>query len=78
MLEEALALEPPPELAAELHFELGSVALGQRDYEAAAMAFRTTLEQKPRRPVRAATLFYLGHSLQAQGKQAAARRILRN
>ena len=73
VLGEALALEPPPELAAELHFELGSVALGQRDYEAAAMAFRATLEQRPRRPVRAATLFYLGHSLQAQGKKAAAR-----
>ena len=73
VLEEGLALEPAPELAAQLHFELGSVALGQRDYAAAAMAFRTTLEQKPRRPVRAATLFYLGHSLQAQGNKAAAR-----
>ena len=73
VLEEALALESTPELAAELHFELGSVALGQRDYEAAATALRATLEQKPRRPVQSAALFYLGHSLQAQGKQAAAR-----
>lgn len=73
VLEDALALEPTPELAAELHFELGSVALGQRDYEAAATAFRATLEQKPRRPMRAAALFYLGHSLQAEGKQAIAR-----
>ena len=50
VLAEALALEPPPELAAELHFELGSVALGQRDYETSVMAFRATLEQKPATP----------------------------
>ena len=34
-LEEGLARTSAPEKAAEFHFELGSVALGERDYEAA-------------------------------------------
>ena len=73
VLEEALALAPPQEQAAEIHFELGSVALGQRRYEAAETAFRRALEHAPRRPGRSAALFYLGHSLQAQGREQAAR-----
>ena len=53
--------------AAEFHFELGSVALGERDYEAAERAFGAVLEKAPRRGLQAAALFYKGHSLQARG-----------
>ena len=71
-LEEGLARTSAPEKAAEFHFELGSVALGERDYEAAERAFSAVLETAPRRAMRAAALFYLGHSLQARGEKAAA------
>ncbi len=59
--------------AAEFHFELGSVALGTRDYEAAVRAFSAALALAPRRGLQAAALFYKGHSLQARGERAAAR-----
>ena len=73
VLEDGLAQIADPEQAAEFHFELGSVALGERDYEAAERAFGAVLEGAPRRALRAAALFYAGHSLQARGEQAAAR-----
>ena len=72
VLEEGLARVSAPELAAEFHFELGSAALGERDYEAAERAFSAVLETAPRRAMRAAALFYKGHSLQAEGERAAA------
>ena len=72
VLEEGLARISVPAQAAEFHFELGSVALGERDYEAAERAFGAVLEVAPRRAMRAAALFYLGHSLQARGEKAAA------
>ena len=61
-----------PAQAAEFHFELGSVALGERDYEAAEQAFGAVLDMASRRALRAASLFYKGHSLQARGERAAA------
>ena len=73
VLEDGLAQIADPEQAAEFHFELGSVALGERDYEAAERAFGAVLEGAPRRALQAAALFYSGHSLQARGEQAAAR-----
>ena len=72
VLEEGLARVAAPAQAAEFHFELGSVALGERDYEAAERAFGAVLEGAPRRAMQAAALFYLGHSLQARGEKAAA------
>ena len=72
-LEEGLTRVAGPAEVAEFRFELGSVALGERDYEAAGRAFGAVLEEAPRRPLRAAALFYLGHSLQARGERAAAR-----
>ena len=72
VLEEGLARVSVPAQAAEFHFELGSAALGERDYEAAERAFSAVLETAPRRAMRAAALFYLGHSLQARGERAAA------
>ena len=72
VLEEGLARVSAPELAAEFHFELGNVALGERDYEAAERAFGAVLGTAPRRAMRAAALFYLGHSVQARGERAAA------
>ena len=72
VLEEGLARTSAPEKAAEFHFELGSVALGERDYEAAEQAFGAVLEMAPRRGLQAAALFYKGHSLQARGEKAAA------
>ena len=73
VLEDGLAQIADPEQVAEFHFELGSVALGERDYEAAERAFGAVLEGAPRRALQAAALFYAGHSLQARGEQAAAR-----
>ena len=49
--------------------ELGSVALGEREYEAAERAFSAVLERAPRRGLQAAALFYKGHSLQARGER---------
>ena len=72
VLEEGLARASTPEEAAEFHFELGSVALGERDYEAAKRAFSAVLEKAPRRGLQATALFYKGHSLQAQGERQAA------
>ncbi len=72
-LEDGLAQVADPGQAAEFHFELGSVALGMRDYEAAARAFSAALELASRRGLQATALFYLGHSRQAQGHRAGAR-----
>ncbi len=71
-LAEGLARVADSAQAAEFHFELGSVALGERDYEAAERAFSAALELAPRRGLQAAALFYKGHSLQARGERAAA------
>ena len=73
VLEDGLARVADPAQAAEFHFELGSVALGERDYEAAERAFSTALKLAQRRGLRATALFYLGHSRQAEGHRAAAR-----
>ena len=73
VLEEGLGRTSGPTQAAEFHFELGSVALGERDYEAAEQAFGAVLEIAPRRGLQAAALFYKGHSLQARGERDAAR-----
>ena len=73
VLEEGLARASTMEETAEFHFELGSVALGEREYEAAERAFGVVSEITSRRAMRAAALFYKGHSLQARGEQAAAR-----
>ena len=43
VLAEGLARTSAPAQAAEFHFELGSVALGERDYEAAERAFGAVL-----------------------------------
>ena len=75
VLEEGLARTSGPAQAAEFHFELGSVALGERDYEAAERAFSSVSEMAPRHALRAAALFYLGHSLQARGENKAARAV---
>ena len=72
VLEEGLARTSGPAQAAEFHFELGSVALGERVYEAAERAFSAVLERAPPRELQAAALFYKGHSLQARGERAAA------
>ena len=72
-LEEGLEQISTPEKAAEFHFELGSVALGERDYETAERAFGAAADMAPRRTMRAAARFYLAHSLQARGERAAAR-----
>ena len=72
VLEKGLARVADSAQAAEFHFELGSVALGERAYEAAAQAFSAALELAPRRGLQAAALFYKGHSLQAQGERVAA------
>ncbi|MXW78154.1 MAG: tetratricopeptide repeat protein, partial [Gemmatimonadetes bacterium] len=72
VLEEGLVRTSGPAQAAEFHFELGSVALGERDYEAAEQAFGAVLDMASRRALRAAALFYKGHSLQARGERAAA------
>ena len=72
VLEAGLGRTSGPAQAAEFHFELGSVALGERDYEAAERAFSAVLEKAPRRGLQAAALFYKGHSLQARGERAAA------
>lgn len=72
VLAEGLARASGPAEEAELHFELGNAALGERDYEAAAQAFGAVLPATPRRSLQAAALFYLGHSLQAHGEQAEA------
>ena len=64
-LQRGLALEPGPEKAAEFHFELGSAALGLQEYSVAVDAFANALEQGRRRELRAAALYYLGHSLRA-------------
>ena len=72
VLAEGLTRASAPEEMAEFQFELGRVALGERDYEAAERAFGAVLEMVPRRPLRAAALFYLGHSRQARGEKAAA------
>ena len=69
VLEEGLGRTSGPAQAAEFHFELGSVALGERDYEAAEQAFGAVLERAPRRGLQAAALFYKGHSLQARGER---------
>lgn len=75
VLEAGLARASTPAQAAEFHFELGSVALGERDYEAAERAFRAVLEKAPRRAMQAAALFYKGHSLQARGERTAAQAV---
>ncbi|MDE2735374.1 MAG: tetratricopeptide repeat protein [Gemmatimonadota bacterium] len=72
VLEEGLGRASRPAQAAEFHFELGSVALGERAYEAAERAFSAVLERGPRRGLQAAALFYKGHSLQARGERVAA------
>ena len=72
ILEEGLGRTSALEQAAEFHFELGSVALGEREYEAAEQAFSAVLEMAPRRALQAAALFYKGHSLQARSERAAA------
>ncbi|MDE2734457.1 MAG: tetratricopeptide repeat protein [Gemmatimonadota bacterium] len=72
VLEEGVARASIPEEMAEFHFELGSVALGERNYEAAERAFSVVSEMTPRRAMRAAALFYKGHSLQARGERVAA------
>ena len=72
VLEAGLGRASTPAETAEFHFELGSVALGEREYEAAARAFKAVLEMAPRRGLQAAALFYKGHSLQARGERAAA------
>ena len=72
VLEEGLARTSGPAQVAEFHFELGSVALGERDYKAAEQAFGAVLEMAPRRGLQAAALFYKGHSLQARGERTAA------
>ena len=76
VLEEGLGRASTPVAAAEFHFELGSVALGEREYEAAERAFSAVLERAPRRGLQAAALFYKGHSLQARGERAAAQAAL--
>ena len=73
VLEEGLTRASTPEETAEFHFELGSVALGEREYEAAERAFSAVSEMAPRRALRVAALFYKGHSLQARGERASAR-----
>ena len=75
VLEEGLTRVATPEETAEFHFELGSVALGEREYEAAERAFSAVSEMAPRRTMQAAALFYKGHSLQARGERMAARAI---
>ena len=72
VLEEGLGRISGPVQAAEFHFELGSVALGEREYESAERAFSAVLEVAPRRGLQAAALFYKGHSLQARGEREAA------
>ena len=72
-LAEGLARAAGSAAEAEFHFELGNVALGERDYAAAARSFGAVLAETPRRSMQSAALFYLGHSLQAQDEQAAAR-----
>ena len=72
VLEEGLGRASRPAQAAEFHFELGSVALGERNYEAAEQAFGAVLDMASRRALRAAALFYKGHSLQARGERTAA------
>ena len=73
VLEEGLTRVADSAQAAEFYFELGSVALGEREYEAAERAFSVVTEIAPRRALRAAALFYKGHSLQARGERASAR-----
>lgn len=72
-LQEGLARAAGPARAAEFHFELGSVALGERDYAAAVRAFGAAADLAPRRALQAAALFYLAHSRQARGERVAAR-----
>ena len=72
VLAEGLAQVADSGLVAEFHFELGNVALGERDYEAAEQAFGAVLAQAPRRGLQAAALFYKGHSLQARGAKETA------
>ena len=67
VLRAGLARQPDPALAAEFHFELGSAALGMREYEEAREAFAVARRTAVRRELQAAALYYLAHSWQALG-----------
>jgi TolA-binding protein len=72
-----LERKPPPELAAEAWFRLGSVQLQMRDYPAALSSFTRVLVDHPGALQAGEALFYAAESLYFAGRYAEAERRFR-